>query len=165
MEVTMELIEQLRKYAPVSYADAKAALETTGGDVLNALIWLEAQGKIGPSGVGSTHSDPHASNPMAAQPQPAPTGTLERVWYALTENRLACSKGEQNIDIPIAVLIALIFFAVYVVVLGVAIGFCLGWRFHFAGPHLGSKAVNDVMDTIDDTAGDIVRQVKDSFKK
>ena len=165
MEVTMEQVEQLRKYAPVSYADAKAALEATGGDALSALIWLEEHEKIGPSGVGSTHSDPHAADPMATQPQPEPAGAPERLWYALTENRLECTKGEQKIDIPLAVLIALVLFAFYVVILGIVIGFCLGWRFHFAGPHLGSKAVNDVMDTIDNTAEDLLRQVKDNFKK
>ena len=164
MEVTMELVEQLRRYADVSFADAKAALEATQGDILNALILLEEQGKIGPSGVGTARSDPHAPDPLAAQPQPE-AGFLERLWRAFTENRLECTRGESRIDIPLAVLIALIFFACYVVVLGVVLGFCFGWRFHFAGPHLGSKAVNDVMDTIDDTAEDILRQVKDNLKK
>lgn len=164
MEVTPELVAQLRQYADVSFADAKAALEATGGDLLEALIWLERQGKTGPSGVGSAHSDPHAPDPMAARRGPETQGVLERLWGALTENRLECSRGERSMDIPIAVLIALAVFAPYVVVIGILLGFCCGWRFHFAGPHLGSKKVNDVMDTIDDTAEDILRQVKDNFK-
>ena len=165
MEVTPELVEQLRQYANVSFADARAALEAADGDLLAALVWLEQQGKIAAAGVGSAQSDPNASNPLefrAAEPQ---EGALERVWRWLTENRLECSKGERSFEVPLAVLIALVFFACYVVVLGVVLGFCFGWRFHFAGAELGSKKVNDVMDSIDDAAEELFRQVKDNFKQ
>lgn len=165
VEVTLELVQQLRQYADVSFADAKAALESTNGDLLEALVWLEQHGKIGPSGVVCVHSDPNAPDPMAPQPTRQEEGVLEKLWRWLTENRLECSRGETKFEIPIAVLIALILFACYVVVLGVIFGFCFGWRFHFAGPQLGNKQVNDVMDTIDDTAESIFGQVKDHFKK
>lgn len=165
LEVTLELVEQLRTYADVSFTDAKAALEATGGDLLEALVWLEQQGKIPAAGVSSARSDPNAPNPLELSPRQREEKPLERVWRWLTENRLECSKGERRFEIPIAVLIALALFACYVVVLGVVLGFCFGWRFHFAGPELGSKMVNDVMDAIDDTAGEIVRQVKENFKQ
>ena len=38
MEITLELVEQLRKYAPVSYTLAKQALEHSDGNLLDALI-------------------------------------------------------------------------------------------------------------------------------
>ena len=37
MEVTLELVEQLRQHADVSYEEARAALEHSGGDLLEAL--------------------------------------------------------------------------------------------------------------------------------
>ena len=37
MDVTLELVEQLRKRADVSYEEARAVLEETGGDLLAAL--------------------------------------------------------------------------------------------------------------------------------
>lgn len=46
MKVSREQIERLRDHAGVSYEDAQAALEASGGDQLDALVWLEQAGKI-----------------------------------------------------------------------------------------------------------------------
>lgn len=164
MEVTLELVEQLRQHADVSFADAKAALEHTDGDLLEALIWLEQQGKIDLSGVGSYHTGPDAPNPMQSQWQPEGQPREEnwdsRAWRFLTENRLECIRGEKRFEIPLAVLIALVLFAVYVVVVALILGLCFGWRFHFAGPQLGRKSVNDVMDQIDSAAGEVRERLR-----
>lgn len=172
MEVTLELVQQLRQYADVSFGDAKAALEATGGDLLEALIWLEQQGKIDLAGVGSFHTGPDAPDPEpAAAPPPGPRPVprresfWRRAWRFLTENRLECSRGEARFEVPLAVLFALMIFAIYVVVGLLLLGFCFGWRYHFAGPELGKKAVNDVMDNIDDTAENIRETVRKNFKK
>lgn len=165
LEVTLELVEQLRQHANVSFADAKAALEHTDGDLLEALIWLEQQGKIDLAGVGSYHTGPDAPNPRQAPPRqdappPQPEGWLSRAWRVLTENRLECTRGDKRFEIPLAVLIALVLFAVYVVVIALILGFCFGWRFRFAGPELGRKSVNDVMDQIDDAAGEVRERLR-----
>jgi len=44
--ITLEQVEKLRERADVSYEDAKSALEITQGDLLEAVIYLEKQGKI-----------------------------------------------------------------------------------------------------------------------
>jgi hypothetical protein len=44
--ITLEQVEKLKERANVSYEDAKAALEITDGDLLEAVIYLEKQGKI-----------------------------------------------------------------------------------------------------------------------
>jgi len=44
--ITLEQVENLRERAKVSYEDAKAALEVTDGDMLEAVIYLEKKGKI-----------------------------------------------------------------------------------------------------------------------
>lgn len=41
MEITLEKVDQVRERTGVSYAEAKAALETTNGDVLEAIIYIE----------------------------------------------------------------------------------------------------------------------------
>ncbi|MCL1805364.1 MAG: DUF4342 domain-containing protein [Clostridiales bacterium] len=51
--ITLEQVEKLREKADVSYEDAKAALELTDGDLLEAVIHLEKQGKIDGPEVGS----------------------------------------------------------------------------------------------------------------
>ena len=46
--VTLEQVEKLREHANISYDEAKAALENANGDILQAIIDLEKQGKIKP---------------------------------------------------------------------------------------------------------------------
>jgi hypothetical protein len=46
--VTLEQVEKLREHADISYDEAKAALENADGDILQALIDLEQQGKVKP---------------------------------------------------------------------------------------------------------------------
>jgi len=49
----LEKVEKLREKANVSFADAKEALDNSEGDILNALIYLENQGKVNaPAGGG-----------------------------------------------------------------------------------------------------------------
>lgn len=45
MEINIESIDELRKRANVSYEEAKGALEKTNGNLLEALILLEKEGK------------------------------------------------------------------------------------------------------------------------
>jgi hypothetical protein len=47
MDITIEQVEQLTSRTGVSYEDAKTALETADGDLLEALIALEREGKTG----------------------------------------------------------------------------------------------------------------------
>jgi len=44
--ITFEQVEKLREKVNVSFEDAKAALEITDGDLLDAVIYLEKSGKI-----------------------------------------------------------------------------------------------------------------------
>ncbi|MBU3182653.1 DUF4342 domain-containing protein [Clostridium psychrophilum] len=48
MSINLDQIDELRKRANVSYGDAKNALEETGGNIIEALIYLEKQNKIKP---------------------------------------------------------------------------------------------------------------------
>jgi len=45
---SLDTIEKLRARAGVTYEDAREALDTSDGDMLDALIWLENKGKIAP---------------------------------------------------------------------------------------------------------------------
>lgn len=45
MDITLEKIDQIRQRTGVSYKEAKEALERAGGDVVEALIYLEGRPK------------------------------------------------------------------------------------------------------------------------
>ena len=42
----LEKVERLRERADVSYEEAKKALEECNGDLLDAMVYLEKQGKV-----------------------------------------------------------------------------------------------------------------------
>ena len=71
MEITLEMVERLRERAPVSYALAKRALEYSGGNLLDALIYLEEQRAI-PREEGTYYT-----TRSEAPPPPAPSPEAE----------------------------------------------------------------------------------------
>ena len=60
MRVTIEQVEKLQKRANVSYEEAKEALEECDGDILEALIRLEKDGKTAECGGGSYKTNQQA---------------------------------------------------------------------------------------------------------
>ena len=48
---SLEMVDKLRARAGVSYEDAREALDSSDDDMLDALIWLEKNGKVAPPGV------------------------------------------------------------------------------------------------------------------
>ena len=64
MSISFEQADALRQHTGVSYGEAKAALEAASGDMLEAIILLEKQGKVGAppggtfvTGGGQIHPD------------------------------------------------------------------------------------------------------------
>lgn len=70
MSVTLEQVEQLCAHAAVSYEEARRALEACDGDLLDALILLEREGRIPPGGGRGAF---FTTQPGAA-PEPPPSG-------------------------------------------------------------------------------------------
>ncbi len=172
MDLNPDLVEQLMRHTGVSDADARAALNAAGGDLLDAVVWLEQQGKIFRSGVGSSHSRPDAPPPpdytYEAPPSPQEEkrrwGLLHGLWRLVTENQLVCHRNQLEFHVPLAVLIALLCLAWYALLLLLLLALVLGWRCHFIGPQLGRKRVNDVMDHICDANDDLHQRWKDKKK-
>lgn len=167
MNVTLEQIERLQQHAGVSFEEARAALEASGGDLLDALVWLERGGKIDSSGVRSYATDNSGWGEPIQEPEPlrAERGNILRtVWRWLVDNRLEVCRRADNavaLEIPVVALIALLALAWWLVLILLGAGFLFGYRYRLAGPHLGrSAAVQDVMDQIDDNMESVVDQMK-----
>lgn len=71
MAVTLEQVEALRARAEVSYEEARAALEDSGGDLLDALIALERAGKLRPDGARGAFFTTRPGGEDAPPPPPA----------------------------------------------------------------------------------------------
>lgn len=182
-EITLEQVGKLKEFADVSFADAKAALEASGGDLLEALVWLEQAGKIPVSGVStySTRDDQTtgtapetAPTGESASPQPQQeqfhsdarrVGRMFKRW--LIDNRLEAyhRKNGREFQVPLGVALILLLMAFWLVPVLLIVGFFLGWRYRLAGPDLDREDVNQVMENINDTANDVVTSVKKNFNK
>ena len=79
MSVTLEQVERLRAHAAVSYEEARRALEACDGDLLDALILLEREGRIPPGGGRGAF---FTTQPGAA-PGPEASGKDEKRFWGL----------------------------------------------------------------------------------
>lgn len=182
MEITLEQVERLREKANVSYAQAKQALEYSGGNLLDALIYLEEQGVIPrPEGAYySTRSDtpPQPDAVLPAVSLSKPKGKkekgkkngqrphlLRRLRYLLLDNELEIWRKDQPVTaLPVLILILLVVAAFYITVPLLILGLFLGFRYRFSGPDLERESINNVMGSVADTAADLGRQVVDELR-
>lgn len=175
----LEKVEKLREKADVTFAEAKEALDNAGGDILEALIWLERQGKaIVPAGGGffsgaGTQTGERQYHADAGRQNTAYKGEsfsaamkrfgrfcLRMLDKGNTNFLDATSKGgEHMFSCPVTVLIILLVFFFWITVPLFILSLFLGFRYQFRGDDLGSSSVNRVMDG----AVNVVEDVKKSF--
>lgn len=180
MEITLEQVERLREKAGVSYGRAKEALEYSGGNLLDALIYLEERGEI-PRPDGAYYSTRSETPPvveeevLVAVAQESEKGRGEskrhkesifrRIRYLLLDNELEIWRKEKPITaLPVLVLIILLCVAPYVVLPLMVLGLFFGFRYRFSGPDLERDSINNVIGSVADTASDLGRQVMDELR-
>ena len=185
MQITVEQVERLREKASVSYGQAKQALEYSGGNLLDALIYLEEKGIIPReegayfSTKGETPPPPEPEEPPAAREQkgkksgvrvvPVRRGSFKRLFSTLrrwlVDNELEIWRKDKPITaLPVLILILLVVFAYYVTIPLLVLGLFLGFRYRFSGPDLEREDLNHVMGSVADTAADLGRQVMDELR-
>ena len=185
MAITLEQVDRLRERADVTFEEAKAALEHSGGDLLDALIWLERQGKTtapaggfySTRGTAAPRSDfvKHTAEPSAQQQETAQDqggqresfgGWVRSMLNKGMENSIQVERsGKVLLSVPILIGILLLAVAFWIMVPLLIIGLFLGCRYHFCGPDLGRDDVNQVMDKVTDTAEDIKNNVKQNWSR
>lgn len=178
---TIEQVEKLREKANVSYDEAKAALDASNGDILDAMIYLEKQGKVKEPDGGGQFSSKHieAAPQNSSQQQQATdngqtfTDLLKRFGRFLA---MLIRKGNANsfeivsndeikAVIPVTALVLLLIFAFWVTIPLLIIGLFFNFRYRFKGPDLGTNPVNSAMDSAAKTAQDIKESVKNEGKQ
>ena len=186
MEITLELVERLKEKANVSYAQAKEALEYSGGNLLDALIYLEEKGAI-PRAEGAYFSTRSETPPPPQQdalpvqlpvksksrpPKPPRTkgkGGIRRVVHArrrwLGDHELEIWRHDQPITaLPVLILALLLCCAPWVTIPVLVLLLFLGFRYRFSGPDLDRDEINSVIGSVADTAADLGHKVMDELK-
>ena len=180
MEITLEQVERLREKADVSYGQAKAALEYSGGNLLDALIYLEEQGVI-PRPEDAYYSTKNEAPPPPPQELPVlqvkPESKQKKHkrrgvrhllrWLRriLLDNELEIwRKGQPITAVPMLILLILVFCLPWIAIPLLILGLFLGFRYQIAGPDLENDTINGMMDSAASTAADVGRQVMDELK-
>lgn len=177
MEVTLEQVERLREKADISYAQAKEALEYSGGNLLDALIYLEELGAI-PRAEGTYYSTRGEAPPAAEEGLVLPEepegeerearpkrGLLHRIRYLLLDNELEVWRKERPIiALPVLILLLLLLAAFWLTASLLVLGLFFGFRYRFSGPDLEREELNGAMENAADTAAGLGRQIMDELR-
>lgn len=181
MDITLEQVEKLRARAGVSYEEAKAVLIAHNGDLLEALIYLEKQGRSATVDQGGFYSTKPGGGPDPCElvliPRPGKGGhRAERdyageMWQAFRDllrrsisNQFEVWRADRIItSMPVLVLILLAVFFFWCTLPLLLVGLFFGFRYRFRGPDLGKDAVNKVMEGVSTTVNDLVDNLKKEF--
>jgi len=182
----LEKVEKLREKANVTFAEAKEALENSGGDILDALIYLENNGKVTePAGGGffsgadmqtgteSTSSKNYSSNNQEGGSGEEFADLMKRfgafclkMFNKGLNNHLEATKGEQHLfSCPVLIVILLAAFFFWVTIPLFVISLFCGFRYRFVGADLGKDSVNAVMDGATSVVNDVKRTFAESTNK
>jgi len=179
---TLEQVEKLREKTNVSYDDAKAALEAAGGDLLEAIIYLEKMGKVAaPAGGGYYNSEQSSQGSGCKNNKHKENNCQSRESFGSMVKRFGryCAKlihrgnintfevykgNELKIALPVTVLALLLIFVFWVTVPLIIVGLFCGFRYSFNGPDLGKQSVNDAMDNAANTAENIKKSLTEEAK-
>ncbi|HZK56547.1 MAG TPA: ubiquitin [Desulfosporosinus sp.] len=178
---TLEQVEKLRAMANISYDDARVALDATNGDLLEAVINLEKQGKLNaPTGDGyfssekSRESSSEGCNYTCGEQQTkhghgGETFTelmkkfskfLMKMIHKGNENSFEVLKGEESkASAPVTAFALLLVFAPWITIPLLVIGLFFGFRYRFNGPDLSRNKVNDAMNKAADAAVNLTKSM------
>ena len=187
--ITLEQVEKLCERANVTYDEAKAALEATNGDLLEALINLERQGKakapkgggqyvsaevVEPQQDGRRHSNGASDKKTYKTYDGTSFGELVgrfirfcgRIINKGNINNFVVTKaGEAVIKLPITAMVLLLILAFWVVIPLLIIGLFFGYRYFFNGPDFEGTGVNKAMDSVADAAENLKNGVNKEADK
>ena len=103
MNIQMEQVDKLKERADVSYKEAKEALEQSGGDLLEAMILLEKEGKVNAGTIGNYDSRGSQSRGETAgsgdRRQTGGPAPGEQQWAGGTQAREGKSFGDVLRDV------------------------------------------------------------------
>ena len=166
---TFEKVEKLREKANVTFEEAKAALDEANGDLLDAMILLEKQGKAETRAESFSTKKEATDIIVVDQPESkeekkrgnAFTDKLKALWHKSCENYFVIEKDEQPIvNIPIWAFILILIFTWHVTLVLMVIALFFGCKYSFQGTDK-MKVANNVCEKVSEAAD----KVKEEYNK
>lgn len=186
MSNNIELVEKLVEKTGISYTEAKAVLEKTDWDILEAIIQLEKDGRISSGSTaqystkdggrsedtgksdakGSGAEEKQKSNKSSTAEDFKKTSISFGQWVSRViskgnSNSLVMSRnGEEKLSVPVTAFVLLLIFCFWIVIPLMIVSLFLGCSFSFRGKELGKEKVNEAMGK----ATNIAEGIKNEFK-
>ena len=165
----MEMVEKLRQRANVNYEEAKAALEKTNWDMLDAMIELEKQGKVraGTSyDTGSAREGQYEKVNATASAKREHTGwrnfcaSVRSLFRKSCQNSFRVTRNDAElITVPILVMIVLMIACFWILLPVLVVALFFNCRYSFVGPDFKGESVNRAMGKATDAA----ESIKETF--
>ncbi|MDP4152750.1 MAG: ubiquitin [Bacillota bacterium] len=175
---TLEQVEKLREKANVTYDEAKEALDSANGDMLDALIYLEKKGKVSePDGGGYYSSEQKAPIiEVKASGDEKDCGgesfgdlmgrfgrfCLKILHKGMTNSFVVTKNGERKASVPVIVPVIMLLFMFWLTIPLLIVGLFFGLRYRFVGPDLEKESVNGAMDAVANTADKIKKSITEN---
>jgi hypothetical protein len=177
--ITIEQVEKLRKYTGVTYAQAKEALESTDGDILEAVILLEKQQKIQPQSTTETKAEEKSKGDDVSGKKTKDSEVnetfkdlgrfLKDLLHKGNTNHFDVIKDKKVVMmVPMTLFVLLILFAFWVMLPLLVIGLFFGYGYRFSGSDLEKTQVNEAVEKVSDVtlkAGEIVAKAASDISK
>ncbi len=161
-----EKVDMLRLRANVSYEDAKNALERSSGDVLEAMIILEREGRTSAQGMGNANAGytGYTAQDCCNKNRSDSVGAkCKSLFHKSTVNYLAIDRKEERIvRIPVLAMVLMLLFAFPVTVIATVVALFLDCKFSFEGQD-EMKAANDVCARAGELAGQVKEKVVSEY--
>lgn len=176
----LEKVEKLREVADVTYEEAKEALEKAGGDILDAMIILEKEGKT-----TSKHSSSYSTTYEASKDSAELVAVndnkgkendkckgardfgekIRHLWDKLRVNYLVVKKNDEHIiRMPLWLFIAIVIVGIQIIPILIVVSMIFGFRYSFEGAD-DMKAANDISNKTEEFVDNVVTHVKDEYNK
>lgn len=174
----LEKVEKLREKANVSYEEAKAALEETNGDLLDAMILLEKQGKT-TSPESSSYSTKYEDNkelPAVVEEEAKKnekvngngrsfSEKMKNLWNKLCVNYIIVTKDEKRVvKMPLWMFLIILIAGIEFVPIIMIVAMFFGVHYSFEGES-EMKVANEVVNKTEEFANDVANCVKDEYNK
>lgn len=170
----LEKVERLRERANVSYEEAKKALDECHGDLLEAMVYLEKQGKVKQpkqSSYTTQYEEPKKIDKAASDTTRKSTSFGDELNRFFDWCRRMIKKGNETmfqveregkniISVPVTVFLIVAVFFFWALFVIMVIGLFLGCHYSFKGISDVKVDINKAMDK----AADAAENIKNEFK-
>ena len=166
----IEMVEKLMRKANVSYEEAQQALEKNNWDLLDAMVYLERQGKVKTSQENKSIVLTKESSEDKKEKKQGGVGAMfgrvcrfvKNLIKKGNENYFEINNdGEKPIKISLTISTLLLIIAFWPVVVLLVVGLFLGYKYSLTGLDIKCDTVNDILGKASSSAEDI----KNDFNK